>query len=255
MALNSSARYNVFPEDLGSSYYGHWMTITAFESNGAYTGVVGNNTPGYSVNQSPAYTAVLYIPGGGGAGDSGVYYQDTHEYTDIKLSNLVGGAIGGFISGLTGSTTAGNFFGSIMNKGAALAGKPINPGVEVLYQTTDRRSFNFSFLLAPSSEKESNELQNIIYQLRRHAAPKLSSATGGMTMQAPSEFAIKFFHNNQENDNIPKIRRCILNRVTVQYTPSGEWSTFSNGHPVAVMLMLDFQELEIIHRDFVDQGF
>lgn len=245
-------KFNVFPADLSSSYYNHWMTITAFTTNGPYTGAVGNNLPGYTPNKTPSYTAVLYIPGGAGQGDSGIFFDDEHEFTDVKLSNVVGGAIGAFAGSLLGDTAK-----AVVGKGGAITsmlGKPINPGIEVLYQTTKRRSFLFTFLMAPSSEKESNDMKEIIKNLRMYAAPELAYLNGAV-MRAPAEFAIKFYHKNEENENIPKIRRCVLSRVTVNYSPNGEWSTFSNGHPVSCMLSLNFEELEFIHRDLVSQGF
>ena len=246
-------KFDMFPNDLSSSYYNHWMTITAYTTYGPYTGAIGNNLPGYTVNKTPAYTAVMYIPGG--QGDSGIFYDDEHEFTDVKLTNMATQAIAGVTSGIP---FVGDLISSAVQKAptmASMAGKPINPGIEVIYATTKRRSFNFTFLMAPSSEDESNKMKNIIKNLRMYAAPELIGVTNGSVMRAPAEFAIKFFHKNGENENIPKIRRCVLDRVTVNYSPNGEWSTFSNGHPVSCMLMLNFQELEFIHRDLVSQGF
>lgn len=234
--------YDVFPEDLGSSQYGHFMTITAIVGTGMVTnptGAVGPNAP-----NSSAYSVGLFIPSG--ESGAGIIYETKHEYADIKLANLMGSAIGAFAGGSTGGGDAGLI--------PSYFGHPINPGVEVLYRNTNLREFQFAFLMAPSSEKESQSMQRIIYNLRRFAAPDLNSGTS-MLFNTPAEFEIKFYNKGQENLNIPKIRRCVLTDIMVDFTPQGEWSTFQNGHPVTCRLALAFKEMEIIHRGFIEQGY
>ena len=108
--------YDVFPSDLGSSYYGHFMTITAITGTGA--GAAGN----------AEYAVGLFIPSG--ESGSGIIYEQKHEYVDIKLTN----AAGKFIGAMTG-------VGGLAETAAGIAsylGHPINPGVEVLYKNTDQ---------------------------------------------------------------------------------------------------------------------
>ena len=111
------------------------------------------------------------------------------------------------------------------------------------------------FLMAPSSENESNSMKNIIKKLRMYSSPELSQAANGLFFNAPAQWAIKFYHNGQENTNIPKIRQCVLSDISVNFTPAGEWSTFKNGHPVSAVLHLKFIEMEIIHSKLVDEGY
>jgi hypothetical protein len=47
----------------------------------------------------------------------------------------------------------------------------------------------------------------------------------------------------------------VLERVEVDYAPTGTYATFRNGHPVAVRLSLGFRELEPVHKQRVLQGF
>lgn len=238
--------YDVFPEDLGSDYYGHWMTITAKVPNGA--GNVGTG-PSTTVNQSgfgrntSAYAVGLFIPGAG-EGGSGIIYEDRHEYTDIKLTNLAGKALGVFAGGSVGSA-------SDVGAMPSMFGHPINPGVQVLYRSTNLRAFQFSFMMAPSSQKESEAMDRIIWNLRRFAAPDLNQGTS-LLFDTPAEFEIKFYNKGQENLSIPKIRRCVLTNINVNYTPQGEWSTFRNGYPVSCLLSVAFQEMEIITRDKIE---
>ena len=55
--------------------------------------------------------------------------------------------------------------------------------------------------------------------------------------------------------NIIRINTCVLERCEVDYAPSGVYSTFTNGHPVAVRLSLGFREIEPVHKKRILQGF
>lgn len=225
--------YDVFPSDLGSSYYGHFMTITAVTGTGA-------GAPGQA-----SYAVGMFIPSA--ESGSGIIYEQKHEYVDIKLANLAGSALGAMTRGIVDQGAVAGL--------ASYLGRPINPGVEVLYKNTDLREFAFTFLMAPQNEQESRSMNNIIKKLRYYAAPDLSNVGGGVLFTSPAEFIIKFYNKGVENTNIPKIKRCVLTDITIDFTPSGEWSTFRNGHPVACRLALAFKEMEIIHRTFIDQGY
>lgn len=253
-----------FPDDLSSEQYGHYMVIGIWTStNPNYsigTGAVGNilnyvspytdvvnsllsQIPGAgelptgsTVNKSVGSVA-LFIPGSGQS--AGMIYNHQHEYADIRLSNLAGGMLGGSAGGIGGIA-------------ASAVGRPVNPGVEVLYRTTKLRTFNFSFLMAPQTASESEKLKSIIKMLRANAAP---DAGNGIFFKTPSEFSIDFYNKGMPNLNIPKIGRCVLENITVDYAPQGEWSTFRNGHPVSVLMNLDFQEMEIMTSQKVQDGY
>ena len=148
----------------------------------------------------------------------------------------------------------------IVQQAASLGGSPINPKVEVLFSATPQRQFVMEWLMAPKNERESNTIKNIIQTLRFHAAPELSvfgltNNVGIPTFIPPAEFDITFYNKGKENTNIPRINTCVLERIEVQYDPSGVYSTFRNGHPVGVRLSMSFRETEIIHRKRILQGF
>lgn len=245
---------DVFPEDLKTSQLAHWMKFTAYTQRpgssystptGSAGGVLGAVGLGeyYAPPSNPAYSLAIFTPsdiGGGG----GVMYMDKHEYADVRLTNL-GGNVVGAASG--GTISAAGIV-------PALLGHPINPGVEVLYRSTSLRRFEYSFLMAPSSEKESIALKSIVKKLRRFAAPK-QNETVKFLFDTPAEWTIEFYYKGQINQSIPKVRRCVLTDININYSPQGEWSTFKNGHPVSCLLALGFSEMEIITRQHVDAGF
>lgn len=242
--------YNVFPEDLGSSYSGHWMTITAYkQSGGAYIG--GGTEAGGLGRDQAVYGVALFMPGAGGQGSAGMTFDGTHRYGDVKLSNVLGNMIAG-----APNPDAGAGGGELpWNRVPNFVGHPINPMIEILYLSTDLRKFDFVFLLAPSSEKETQSMEAIIKNLRMYSAPDTNNSTAGLFFDAPHQWVIKFYHQGKENEHIPKLRKCIMTNINVNYTPQGDWSTFSNGAPVACMISMTFEEMEIVHKKLIEKGF
>ena len=221
-----------FPLDLMSETQGHFMTITAFPSQSK----MSNNT-----NKSPISIA-LFIPGGNNNG--ALTWQMEHQYDEVKLTRL-GSAFIGAIPGV-------NILASGAQGAARIAGQGIiNPKVDVLYANSDLREFQFGFLMAPKSLNESKSMENIIKYIRMYAAP----VNQGPYFISPAEFQIEFYNKGQINTHIPKVSRCVLTDIQTDFTPQGEWSTFRNGYPVTCRLALSFQEMEIITRQAVEQGF
>lgn len=219
-----------------------------------------------------AESIAMYMP-------SPMTYTQLNAYEEISLTAIAGqvGKLGALPVGMAlgaaagaflqrsidgarrGSNAAGNLIdaaGNIIGTGFALAGFPINPRIEVLFSNTPQRQFNFEFLMAPRNETESRSMKDIIRTLRFHAAPEISTSLGFIpTFIPPAEFDITFYKNGLVNENIPRINTCVLERCEVDYSPTGVWSTFSNGQPVAARLSLAFREIEIVHKRRVVQGF
>lgn len=221
-----------FPEDLGNSQQGHYMLIDAYR-----TIEQGNGRPaGEKLD-----TFAFFIPGGQTNGQSLTWSQQ-HEYTDVKLARLFTSMLG-----VAGDVVAG---------AATLMGVPINPKVDVLFRNTNLREFQFMFLMAPQSSRESDTMQTLLRRFRYHSAPALTSTN----YISPNEFEIRFFFINaqgqaEENKYIPKIARGVVKRIDIDYTPTGEWSTFWDGSPVSALLTFTFLETKIIDKNYIDQGY
>lgn len=216
----------------------------------------------------------LYMP-------TPLIFSSQNMYQEVSLTALAGQgmmAIGDYFSGaskvlsdnLDGSLQGGarpvtDARGNAVGTASRLMGYPINPAVEVLFANTPQRQFVFEVLMAARNEIESESIKKIIKTLRFHAAPELSgpftvpivgtTVAGGLFWIAPAEFDITFFNKGEENLNILRINTCVLERVEVDYSPQGVYSTFRNGHPVAVRLSLAFREIEPVHKKRVLQGF
>jgi len=186
----------------------------------------------------------LYVP-------TPMVYAGQHGYSEIKMTGIVSGLVGNLFNLDGGAQLGGGASGGIPQ----LGGMPINPRLEVLYANTSLRNFQFEFFFAPETFEESQNMKEIISTLRFYSAPELSPYTAGFTFIPPAEFDIKFYHQGRENTHIPRINTCVLESYEVDYAPGGDWVTFSNGHPVMCRMILKFQELEIVHKLRIRQGY
>lgn len=285
-----SFRYLVFPNDLGMDDNGHYMIIninvptklggqeaagnfqeyfnvvdpiqrskvdTLRYANGISGAGAGENSPRNGIGMSiPRFTrrikesVALFMP-------TPLIFNTQHVFEDISLTALAGKIGIGAASVI--SPKAGALASTAFNAArvaGSLSGNPINPAVEILFATTPVRQFAFELLLAPRNEAESITIWNLIKTLRFHAAPEINTLTAGLTWIPPADFDITFFQNGKENTNLLRINTCVLERIEVDYSPtSGIYSTFRNGHPVAVRLSLGFRELEPVHKQRITQGF
>ena len=127
----SGMQSDIFPKSLMDSQTGHYMTITAYGGGGLGERSKAVNTSiarGGPTNAQ--YMAAIYIPSG--IGGSGIIYQTKNEYGDIKLTDVGGKVVSAFAKRFLGADISG--MGEGLKNIAAFASKPINPGVEVLFQ-------------------------------------------------------------------------------------------------------------------------
>lgn len=270
--------WDIFPQDLSSEQIGNYMIIRVYTQSGAIaapTGTLGNAfaagvgatagtisnalnavaqglgyiPPFNFTNNAPLarydqnnYNVALFMPSeeGGGLFPS---FTDTHEYAEISMSNVIlnqiPAAASGALRGAVGAT-----------------GRAINPGVQVLYRSTHLRNFDFSFLFAPRSQRESVAMENIIKKLRMYSSP----VDEGLFYRSPAEIVIEF-HRRIDNSvgginyHVIRMKRQTVRQIDVNYAPSGVYSTFKNGYPVHCMMTLRTKEMEIITRNAVEEGF
>jgi len=150
----------------------------------------------------------------------------------------------------------------------SVTGLVLNPRIEKIFQQKDIRNFSFSWDLYPRNEEEVKNIKNIIETFRYHSHP--SRSRGGdsgldaqIMLRVPAEFTIKFLSSSVgsegsafvENEYIPKISRCVLNSISVDYTPNGVFSTLKDNSPSGYTLTLSFSEVAQLTREDVEAGF
>lgn len=206
-------------------------------------------------------------------------FDYSHSYENVSLSSIpkialaqMGLGLGAGAANATGlyknKTNLTPFLTEMLDRGleangAVLGslGYAVNPNFEVIYQSTNLRSFQFDFQFYPRSQAEALQVHKIINSFKFHAAPELVSGTFGRYLLAPSAFDIKFFYNGQINPNIPKISTCYLQNVQADYAPNG-FSAYEvqgqntpslggTGTPVAIRLQLQFMEGTMVTKELL----
>lgn len=140
------------------------------------------------------------------------------------------------------------------------AGFALNPQVELFFTGVDRRTFQFDFRFNSRSSKETEQIQGIIKTLRKHAAPTLAAEGSGRYFIPPSIFDINFCFYEPEkgwkiNDKLPKINRCVLESIDVNYNGSGKYITYEDGQPIDIEVRLMFKETDIMTRKEIEEGY
>ena len=193
----------------------------------------------------------------------------------------------GFTDDLSGGAVKFNPYDSLRTQ----IGLVSNPMEEQAFKGVPFRQFSFSFQFAPTSPEEAKMMQNIIQTFRFHSAPELSEST--TQFFAPHEVDVKFFRNTMinrennarqirdtfgrsarvdevstisggegdtvgklvENTEIPKIGRCFVTSVGLNYSPQSKSSFFVNGVPSEVSMQVTMTQAIQINKQFILQGF
>ena len=225
---------------------------------------------------------VLYTPG------QSLKFGYTATYNDAStgIAGLLGDALTGavnagnvkdFASSLVSAAEAGGDAAKIFGRSALFGaaslipgfdqaeaafnkatGVAVNPQQELVFQSVTFRTFSFPFEFAPKNKKEKDEMHKIINLFKFHMVPEYQSTTRGY-FNVPSEFQITYMYRENINTYIPRISRCVLETMNVDYAPEGVFSTFKaddkGAPPVLAKVDLAFKETEIMTKERIADGF
>jgi len=127
-----------------------------------------------------------------------------------------------------------------------------NPFREVLFESVDYRSFNFSYRFFPKNERETDRVKNIIDLFKINMLPEITSEK--LFYIYPSEFDIEYFYKDSRNPYLHKFARCALVNMEVDYG-GDQFVTFQDGSPVEIGLTLTFRELEQLTSEKAKDGY
>ena len=133
-------------------------------------------------------------------------------------------------------------------------GYAFNPQSQSLFQGIHFRTFNMSFTFTPRSAREAARVKEIITLFRTYAAPTIQWAAAGFFYTPPGIFNLTFLQDGKENPNINKLQDSVLTSVDVNYAPVG-WSAHKDGAPVQTTMDLSFQEIVLVDRALISQGY
>lgn len=145
-----------------------------------------------------------------------------------------------------------DLFGSILGR---TTGAVFNENVELLFRGISlREPFTFTFNISPRFKEESEEVKRMIIFFKREMSAKkgtTSGAAAGLFLTAPSVFRLQYMSGNKPHPYLNRFKICAMPSLSVNFTGSNTYSTYSDGTPVHMQLSLTFQELTPIYdRDY-----
>ncbi len=171
-----------------------------------------------------------------------------------NLGSTAGGTMANFLE----TVTVGALEIALPGLGAAVdkgRGFSKNPNLEMVFKSVPLREFAFPYEFAPKNEQEKDEVQRIIEIFKFNMMPE-KKGPGYLT--APNQFQITYMYRDGANMYVPKISRCALRGMSLDYSPEGVFTTFKGDDkgaaPVLTKIDLDFVELEIMTKETIAVG-
>lgn len=240
-------------------------------------------------NKKVNKTIYLYLPGG-----MGINYAQTYQDSDdmsgaqavADLIKTTGNTVKSVLEGTSdagldqlGSELAKNMAQGLSSKVSDMVSKATeamglqkvnlkqyyqalnrqlpNPMILSLFQSTSRRTFSLEYEFIPTSQRELEEVYNIIETFKKYSHPKRSSDAGRM-LDYPAEFKLTFYYGTNENKYIPRLSRCALTKVGLTYGDK-PFNTFrpneKGAAPTKIKMTLDFNELNILTQEEIERGY
>ena len=222
---------------------------------------------------------ILYAP----APSMKFTYSANYENLDTGIAGILGQAIGNFKdskgivdslkAAASGMPDAAAIIGRKALFGAAslipgfenaesafdkAKGQAMNPQMEVVFKSVPFRTFEFPFEFAPKNPSEKDSIHKIINMFKFHMLPEYQGTTKGF-FNVPSEFQITYMYRADRNTYIPRVSRCVLTNMTVDYAPEGVISSFipdsQGAAPTFATMNLSFTETEIMTKERIADGF
>ena len=136
-------------------------------------------------------------------------------------------------------------------------GQAVNPQMETIFKSVPFRTFEFPFEFAPKNTQEKDSIHKIINMFKFHMMPEYQGTTKGF-FNVPSEFQITYMYRENRNTYIPRISRCVLTNMAVDYAPEGVFTTFladqQGAPPTLATMTLSFTETEIMTNERIAEG-
>jgi len=221
----------------------------------------------------------LYLPAGLAFRDNVTYENFDLGATGAMMEGGMGFAesmtkgVGSFVSGLTGGSGAdvaklagiqlASKFGTFAAESQAAqklaGGVTLNPNSRVLFKQPNIREFAFAFKFVARSQREANEVKDIIKFLRTELYPANIGVSVGDTeislgYRFPNKFKIEFEYDGNPMPGLMQIQDCYLRDVSTTYNASA-MAMHSDGHFLEVDMTLNFQETRALTREKIEEGF
>jgi len=201
------------------------------------------NWGGQDINAFDAGTQNLAMTtiGEGGAG-----FSDTFK----KLAEGIQGSNAEVKAAITAAFTASaTSTNQVLQRTSGLV---INQNLELLFGGPTLRPFSFTFKMSAREEGEAEEIRSIIRFFKQGMSPIRTQSS--LFLKTPHTFQIEYLHKGKEHKFLNKFKECALTSFSVNYTPEGQYATYTDGAMVSYEMQMQFTELEPIFNDDYGKG-
>ena len=236
------------------------------------------NTLGNHIHTTVTSAIALYMPPGIKAS-----YSAETGHSELGLAGLMAGTVskamasentegmvGEFLKGIGGGVlTAARKMAIGVGEAAGLGdiGGAItkvtataeNNFSEAVFEKINPRQFSYTFNLMARNKQEAQTIQKIIKFFKFHMHPELDEASGGRYFRVPSEFEIHYAYNDQKNNYLYELSRCVCNSVEVDYG-GDNFQSFrqfdeQGAAPVNISMQLTFTETTVLTKVQIAEGY
>ena len=135
---------------------------------------------------------------------------------------------------------------------ARASGQILNPNLELLFEGVQLRVFPFQFEFFPRNYDEAQQVKNIIKVLKRSMAAKKSTTGKGIFIKQPDIFQLEYKQGSKPHPFLNKFLPAHLTNLKVNYTQSGNYSTFYDGTPTHMSVQCSFTEVNPVYQEDYD---
>ena len=136
-------------------------------------------------------------------------------------------------------------------------GMAINPNMELAFKSVPFRDFNYNFTFAPKNESELQQAHKIIETFKFHMLPSMTQDQ--QFFLSPSQFEITYMYRSKQNEYIPRITKCVLTDMEIDYAPGDKFTTLKpddqGASPQIINMQLTFKEMAIVTKEVIKAGF
>ena len=222
---------------------------------------------------------LLNIAGGGtnlNFGDTATAAVNAIRGASGRLPSLIAQGIANGMNNLPGKIAGNTELNDVL---AGTQGVVMNPNVELMFNGFALRQFSLQFKFRPQNAEEARVIKRLvdtfkIASLPRYGGdPKLdasalgqffttttpdqSDAEGGGNanyITVPNLVEVEFKKGSKAHPYLPRYKACVISSVDYVLTPDGQYSTYTDGAPVASQLTLGFQESKLVYGSEITLG-
>lgn len=132
------------------------------------------------------------------------------------------------------------------------SGQILQSNLELLFNNVTLRSFPFTFDFTPREPAEADMVKKIIRTIKKATVPKRGN---GVFINSPDLFQFQYVAGGQrQHPFLNKFKVGVVENVSVDYTASGTYATYSDRTPVHIRMSLAFKEINPIYMEDYDDA-